>query len=300
MLAAIPSSRNVNGIQAIIPGMTTAGDDGGIAGTMQGGASAIHGGRTNDSRIYADGINMGWAGSSGGGGQMPQVAAAQEVVMTISGGLAEAETSGLVFNAVPREGSNAFSGQFNFSGSNDALQGSNYTQALQAAGLRAPFELINVYDVSGMYGGRIVRDKLWFYGVYRQVGGRADGAGHVLEQERRQSERLDGGLRPIPAGVQQQPGAPGDDPADVAGDAAQQVQLPLGRAVQRRQLRPGRRRRPTTTPEASSRVLYIPSRQPHATGSRRSRAGCWPRPVGACIRPGIASACATTARTTRR
>ena len=114
---------------------------------------------------------MGWAGSSGGGGQMPQVASAQEVVMTVSGGLAEAETSGLIFNAVPREGSNRFSGQFNYSGSNDSLQGSNYTQALRDAGLRAPYELINVYDVSGMYGGRIVRDKLWFYGTYRQVGG---------------------------------------------------------------------------------------------------------------------------------
>ena len=104
VLAAIPSSRNVVGIQAIIPGMSVAGDDGGIAGTMQGGAAAIHGGRANDSRIYADGINMGWAGSNGGGGQMPQVAASQEVVMTVSGGLGEAETSGLVCNAVPREG----------------------------------------------------------------------------------------------------------------------------------------------------------------------------------------------------
>ena len=85
VLAAIPSSRNVDGIQAIIPGMTAAGDSGGINGTMQGGAAAIHGGRANDSRIYADGINMGWAGSSGGGGQMPQVAAAQEVVMTVVG-----------------------------------------------------------------------------------------------------------------------------------------------------------------------------------------------------------------------
>ena len=28
-----------------------------------------------------------------------------------------------------------------------------------------------MYDVSAMCGGRIMRDKLWFYGVYRQVGG---------------------------------------------------------------------------------------------------------------------------------
>ena len=103
---------------------------------------------------------------------------------------------------IPREGANAFSGQFNFNGSNDSLQGGNYTDALQAAGLRAPFELINVYDVSAMYGGRIMRDKLWFYGVYRQVGGETDGAGNVPEQERRQSERLGGGLRSIPAGLQ--------------------------------------------------------------------------------------------------
>src|SRR6185369_500274 len=35
VLAAIPSSRNVNGIQAIVPGMTVNGDSGGINGTMQ-------------------------------------------------------------------------------------------------------------------------------------------------------------------------------------------------------------------------------------------------------------------------
>src|SRR4029434_9231179 len=130
VLAAIPSSRNVVGIQAIIPGMNTAGGDGGLAGTMQGGGSDIHVGRATDSRIYADGINMGWAGGSGGGGQMPQVAAAQEVVMTISGGLGEAETSGVVFNAIPREGSNRFTGQFNYSGSNDSAPGVHYTPAL--------------------------------------------------------------------------------------------------------------------------------------------------------------------------
>jgi hypothetical protein len=264
VIAAIPSSRNVGGIQAIIPGISTNGDSGGITGSMQGGAASIHGGRTNDSRIYADGINMGWAGSSGGGGQMPQVATAEEVALTISGGLGEAETSGLVFNAVPREGSNAFSGQFNFSGSNDALQGSNYTQALQDAGLRAPFELINVYDVSGMYGGRIVEDKLWFYGTYRQVGGE----------------------RTVP-GMFQNRNAGNPDIWTVDFDRSKQA---FNNSLERQatirltwQATPRNKFNfhwaeqyndanygpgggtATTTPEASSRVLYIPSRQPHAT-----------------------------------
>src|SRR5687768_17039192 len=170
IMAAIPSSRNVNGVQALIPGMQQNTDSGNITGTLQGGAAAIHGGRGSDSRIYADGNNMGWAGGSGGGGNMPQVASSQEVVMTVSGGLGEAETSGVGVNVIPREGSNTFSGSFNFSGSNDSLQGSNYTDDLKAQGLRAPSDLISVYDVSPMGGGRIIRDKLWFYSTYRQTG----------------------------------------------------------------------------------------------------------------------------------
>ena len=137
ILSAIPSSRTAGGIQALIPGMNADGDSGGLSGSLQGGASAIHGGRGSDSRIQADGNNMGWAGGSGGGGNMPQVATSQEVVLTTSGGLAEAETGGVIVNVIPREGSNTFSGQLNFSGSNDTLQGSNYTQALKDAGLRA-------------------------------------------------------------------------------------------------------------------------------------------------------------------
>jgi hypothetical protein len=62
VIAAIPSSRNVNGIQSIIPGIAQEGDSGGINGQMTGGASRIHGGRTADSRIYADGMASTWGG----------------------------------------------------------------------------------------------------------------------------------------------------------------------------------------------------------------------------------------------
>ena len=263
-LAAIPSSRNINGIQAMIPGMTAQGDSGGITASMQGGAAAIHGGRTNDSRIYADGINMGWAGSSGGGGQMPQVAAAQEVVMTISGGLAESETSGVIFNAVPREGSNRFSGQFNYAGSSGTLQGSNYTQELQNAGLRAPFELIKLYDVSGMYGGRIKQDKLWFYTVYRQVGGERTvpgmfynkNAGNpnswLVDFDRSQQAFTNSLERQFTIRLTWQATPRNKFNVHWAEQYNDAAYGPGGGTA-------------TVTPEASSRVLYIPSRQPHAT-----------------------------------
>src|SRR5689334_22728299 len=174
VLTAIPTSRNASGIQALIPGMNTGTDSGGISGVLTGGAGTIHGGRGDDSRTYADGINMGWAGGSAGGGNMPQVSSAQEVVLTTSGGLGEAETNGVILNVIPREGSNTFSGQFTVSGSNGALQGDNYTQALKDAGLTTPQKLNSVYDVNPMGGGRLIRDKLWFYTTYRQTGSNRD------------------------------------------------------------------------------------------------------------------------------
>src|SRR5262245_59255364 len=119
VLAAIPTSRNATGITSLIPGMSNTNDSGGINGTICGGVGQIHGGRGNDSRTYSDGINTGWAGgSAGGGNQAGSTASAQEVVVNTSGGLGEAETSGVVLNVIPREGSNTFSGGFQYSGAN--------------------------------------------------------------------------------------------------------------------------------------------------------------------------------------
>src|SRR5436190_4830777 len=164
VLAAIPTSRNATGVQALIPGLSTATDSGGISGAIDARTGTIHGGHTNDSRTYQDGINTGWAGGDAGSGNMTgNAASVQEMVVTTSGGLGEAETSGVVLNAIPRDGSNTFSGSLFASGANGAMQGSNYTQALQDQGLKTPSELLKLWDISPAGGGRIIRDRLWFY-----------------------------------------------------------------------------------------------------------------------------------------
>ena len=280
IISAIPSSRNAIGLQNLIPGMSATGgvgvignsntDSGGIGGSMQSVAAAIHGGRAADSRIYADGINMGWAGGNGGGGNMPQVAAAQEVVLTVSGGLADAETGGVVINVIPRDGANTFSGQFNFSGSNGSLQGSNYTERLKAKGLRSPSELISVYDVNPMYGGRIVRDRLWFYSAFRQTGGKSTVPGMFWNKnagnpnawtvdfdrskpaftnrvERQATIRLTWQATPRNKFNMLWAEQYLDSNYGNGGGAETAGQL--------------------TTPEATPRSYYIPSRQPHATWS---------------------------------
>src|SRR5688572_16600958 len=169
ILAAIPSSRSGGAIQSLIPGMSSNGDSGGING---GGGSAgqIHGSRGSDSRTYSDGLHVGWAGGGGGQwGNSISVGVAQGVVLSGSGGLGEAETSGVAMNVIPREGGNTFSGSFAASGASGAWQGSNYTQSLIDQGLKAPSELNNMYEINPMGGGRIIRDRLWFYTSYRHI-----------------------------------------------------------------------------------------------------------------------------------
>jgi hypothetical protein len=168
VLTAIPSSRSANGIQALVPGLSSGGDSGGITGGSGGMAGFIHGARASDSRTLHDGINTGWAGANSNAA-VSNVAGAQEVVMTTSGGLGEAETGGVMLNIIPRDGGNQFSGTFAYSGANGSMQGSNYTDSLKAAGLRSPQELIKVWEVNPMGGGPIKRDKLWFYASYREV-----------------------------------------------------------------------------------------------------------------------------------
>ena len=145
ILAAIPTSRNAGGIQALIPGMSTgtaipaasAGRSGAASGPSTAGAATIR-------------APMPMASTRGGPAAAPAAgtwpatsAGAQEVVVSTSGGLGEAETAGVILNVIPREGGNTFSGTFIFSGANGAMQGSNYTQALKDEGLRTPSELIS-------------------------------------------------------------------------------------------------------------------------------------------------------------
>jgi hypothetical protein len=71
---------------------------------------------------------------------------------------------------IPRDGGNTYSGTIFSSGASGAMQGSNYTQALKDQGLKTPSELLKVFDFNPMGGGRIVRDRLWFYVTYRTWG----------------------------------------------------------------------------------------------------------------------------------
>jgi hypothetical protein len=161
---AIPAGRSHQELAVLIPGVTGSNPDVGGSNTLGLTSLAIHGSRTSDMRVTANGVNLRNIGSPGQLiSLMPGMGSTQEVTIDYGAGLAELNSSGLQINYVPRDGGNRFSGSFFGTYVGPSFQGSNYSDALKTAGLGQPNSLKRLYDFDGSGGGPIARDKLWFY-----------------------------------------------------------------------------------------------------------------------------------------
>ena len=128
------------------------------------------GGRGNEGIAQTDGLGTGAAINGGGVSGYGRLDTTQEVVMTSTGGLGDVEVGGPVVNLVPRTGGNTFENRFQASGLTGAMQGSNFSDELRAAGLRTPAETRYQWDSSLTNSGPIVRDRLWFLYATRYQG----------------------------------------------------------------------------------------------------------------------------------
>jgi len=91
-----------------------------------------------------------------------------EVRVQSIGADAERPTRGVSVTAVVKSGGNEFHGGGLWAGSNGNFQNNNIDRELEAAGITSGDALDSQYDVSGELGGRIVRNKVWFYSAVRK------------------------------------------------------------------------------------------------------------------------------------
>jgi hypothetical protein len=80
------------------------------------------------------------------------------------GNNADVPFAGVNMVAIMKSGSNDFHGDVMGDLENASFQGNNVTPALAAQGVKNTSPLRRYYDFAGDFGGRIIRDKLWFYG----------------------------------------------------------------------------------------------------------------------------------------
>jgi len=168
IIDAIPAGRGQSALAVLIPGMVTGGQDVGGQATQSLSAISIHGGRGTDQRQSVDGLTLrNVAGQGNSTNTVVDVGSSQEMTIDYAAGNAEAVTGGVLFNFIPKEGGNRFSGSIFGTHTNADFQNSNYTDELKAQGLRAPNRLKNLFDYNGSLGGPIARDKVWFYSSAR-------------------------------------------------------------------------------------------------------------------------------------
>ena len=162
LIRSLPTARSYNAVVALVPGVVTNSND-----TVTGPAATafpIHGGRQNEGRLFLDGFNVG-SPPSGNSATIYDVDLGQalEVSFTVSGGLGEVETAGLVMNIIPKTGGNALRGSLFASGTGASLQSDNLTPELLAQNITPASPYTETYDVSATAGGAIVMDRLWYF-----------------------------------------------------------------------------------------------------------------------------------------
>ena len=172
LLADVPTARSWYATAMLIPAIATqAGTSSDVQVTPQMTVFGGTGGRGNEGRMQVDGLNTG-ASLNGGGVStyIADIGNAQEVALTTSGGLGEAEVGGPTISIVPKTGGNTFKGTVYFGGVGSRMVGSNYTEALRIAGLSTPGSLLKQWDANAAVGGPIKKDKLWFFATARDEG----------------------------------------------------------------------------------------------------------------------------------
>ncbi len=178
----IPVARGYGNLLATVPGIQIGGAGGTTSSTgIAPSFFTSNGGRSNEGRIQIAGMNVGSAFNGGGVAAFAYpVAESEEVTVTVSGGLGEADTGGPAMNIIPREGGNRYTGTVFLSEAGKWSQGDNLTDELRGppANITQPASLIRNWDESFSLGGPILRDRVWFYGTLRDNGTTSDVLGN--------------------------------------------------------------------------------------------------------------------------
>ncbi len=159
-LDELPYARSIKSLTQMIPGLyQTSYDVGGSSFGSGAGISARTYGKNGGSQISFDGIL--WSGTYADYG------AFEEVNFTTASKSADQVASGANFVAILKSGGNTFHGNASIDYEDHKFQGTNVDQDLLDRGYPTGGNKFTKYrNIYGDIGGRIIKDRLWFYGAF--------------------------------------------------------------------------------------------------------------------------------------
>jgi hypothetical protein len=169
-LDTLPTARSFLSTGVVVPAAKITRPD--MGGIQVGQASYLsaRGRSANDNAVEVDGLDVRISNGVSQSGYN-NFAMVQDVTYQTGAIGADSNGGGVRINMIPRDGGNAFTGDFYVGGSFDGWQKDNLTDELRAAGLRSADALRHLIEVTPAVGGPILRDRVWFFGSvkYSQV-----------------------------------------------------------------------------------------------------------------------------------
>lgn len=167
-LETIPTSKSLGEAIAMAPGVRYDGavDVGGNR-TAQFAGGGTNFGSTQQSP-FLEGINV----RLFEGGSMAYIdqRSVEEIQVSAVGNDAEFGPPGVGWKAIIKSGGNEFHGLLGADGQRPELQSRNVDEQLVAEGIDPGSNRVSYYwDFAGQLGGRVLRDKLWFFGGLRHI-----------------------------------------------------------------------------------------------------------------------------------
>jgi Carboxypeptidase regulatory-like domain len=165
-LEILPTGRSgINDLLAQAPG--TRGEYGTGGSNMNSNPSFRAFGQSNEYWSTLEGV-VTTPPLTGGPGNFYDYSSMDESVVQTIGNDAEMPRRGVYLASIVKSGGNQLHGQMFWSQTNDRLQSSNIDDALRAKGLTTVNKLITRWDRSAQIGGKIVENKLWYFGSWRR------------------------------------------------------------------------------------------------------------------------------------
>lgn len=181
-LEVVPTTRNgAMSLLTMAPGVRSFIDIGGSQVEENSGAKAF--GQAGQVYYTIEGVFSNTWTNAGGGGAFWDFQAIDEARVQSMATDPEFPTRGVQINAIVKSGGNQFHGGGLFAINGSKLEGNNIDSKLRDFGIEQGNSIRKQYDLSGDLGGRLIPNKLWFYGAvrYRDVNRQVLGAYSEIE-----------------------------------------------------------------------------------------------------------------------
>jgi Carboxypeptidase regulatory-like domain len=164
-LNEIPRGQDLSMIYSMAPGVVLAGTPDVGGSNMANRQNISSGGVALQPRLLFEGLNIVLSDDQNSGVYFNSDSLEETTIKT-SGNDAETMTPGITMVAVVKSGGNDFHSLVKVEDESPKLQSNNLDDHLRSQGLTAVQPIKTFYDWQGDIGGRILRDKVWFYDGY--------------------------------------------------------------------------------------------------------------------------------------